>query len=399
MMDACWAIAWSALWKGSLVLAFAGVVAILLRRSSAALRHAMWLAAVSVVALLAIAAVLPTGNRSPGVVSNALVFRMASGPQITPDAGSRTVPFGAALWLAVSSILLLRVGLAHLAVYRAARAARRIGTLSGPVAVVEGASASMPVCWGFRKPVIFLPPEASRWDAAVRESVLKHELAHIARRDCLWQLFGRVVASLLWFQPLLWWAVWRIAEESEHAADDAVLRQGAEADNYAGHLISVARCLRATPMAALAVVRPSRLESRVKALLSEGACRGRLGRASLLALVFIACGALLPMAMARHSGEKAYSISDGVSMPSVIHKVEPKMTPEARDAKVEGAVMLSIEVDKQGIARNIKTVRWMPYGLTESAIEAVSQWRFKPGRKDGKPVRVKAWVEVNFRLN
>jgi len=82
----------------------------------------------------------------------------------------------------------------------------------------------------------------------------------------------------------------------------------------------------------------------------------------------------------------------------VIHKVEPKMTPEAREAKVEGRVMLSIEVDKQGIARNIKVIRSMEYGLTESAIEAVKQWRFKPGMKDGKPVRVKAAIEVNFRL-
>lgn len=175
-------------------------------------------------------------------------------------------------------------------------------------------------------------------------------------------------------------------------------RSGAHPADYAGHLIRVARSLRTTPTAALAVMRASRLESRVKALLNRKVSRAGLGRASALALILAASAVLLPLGAARNAGDKVYRLSDGVQPPSVIHKVEPKMTPEARDAKFEGSVMLSIIVNTEGIPRNIKVIRGSKYGLTESAIEAVKQWRFRPGRKDGKPVRVKATVEVNFRL-
>ena len=61
-------------------------------------------------------------------------------------------------------------------------------------------------------------------------------------------------------------------------------------------------------------------------------------------------------------------------------------------------MLLSIEVNASGTASNIKVVRSLGLGLDEKAIEAVKQWKFKPGYKDGKPVTVAAPIEVNFRL-
>jgi TonB family protein len=55
-------------------------------------------------------------------------------------------------------------------------------------------------------------------------------------------------------------------------------------------------------------------------------------------------------------------------------------------------------VDPTGRARNIKAIRSLGLGLDEKAIEAVSQWEFRPAMKDGQPVTVAATIEVNFRL-
>jgi TonB family protein len=91
-------------------------------------------------------------------------------------------------------------------------------------------------------------------------------------------------------------------------------------------------------------------------------------------------------------------VGGGVSAPTVVYKVEPDYTEEARAAKLQGTVVLTVEVDPTGTATNIKVRRSLGLGLDEKAIESVKQWKFKPGQKDGKPVSVPVTIEVNFRL-
>jgi TonB family protein len=55
-------------------------------------------------------------------------------------------------------------------------------------------------------------------------------------------------------------------------------------------------------------------------------------------------------------------------------------------------------VAPEGRADNIKVLESLGLGLDDKAIEAIRQWKFKPGMKDGKPVRVAATIEINFRL-
>ena len=97
-------------------------------------------------------------------------------------------------------------------------------------------------------------------------------------------------------------------------------------------------------------------------------------------------------------GGGAYRIGGGVSAPSVLSKVEPEYSEEARKAKWQGTVVLALVVDDQGRPQNLKVLRSLGLGLDQKAIEAVEKWRFKPGMKDGKPVPVMATIEVNFRL-
>jgi periplasmic protein TonB len=97
-------------------------------------------------------------------------------------------------------------------------------------------------------------------------------------------------------------------------------------------------------------------------------------------------------------GGSVYRIGGGVSMPSIIHKVEPEYSEEARKAKWQGTVTLNVIVDETGHARNIQVSQSLGLGLDQKAMEAVEKWLFKPGMKDGKAVAVFATIQVTFHL-
>lgn len=99
-----------------------------------------------------------------------------------------------------------------------------------------------------------------------------------------------------------------------------------------------------------------------------------------------------------NTGGGLFRIGGGVSEPVPIFKPEPEYSEEARKAKFQGAVLLSIVIDETGKTRDVKILRPLGLGLDEKAIEAVLKWRFRPSQKDGRSVAVMANVEVNFRL-
>ena len=87
-----------------------------------------------------------------------------------------------------------------------------------------------------------------------------------------------------------------------------------------------------------------------------------------------------------------------MTAPTLISKVEPEYSEEARKAKFQGTVVLYLVVDEKGLPRDLRVVRALGLGLDEKAIEAVKKWRFRPGYLNGKAVAVAATIEVNFRL-
>ena len=105
-----------------------------------------------------------------------------------------------------------------------------------------------------------------------------------------------------------------------------------------------------------------------------------------------------PRERAASSIYKVYKVGGGVKPPSLIFKMEPEYSEEARAAKISGVVKLKVVVDVDGKAKNIEVVDALGLGLDEQAVLAIQQWRFKPGEKDGGPVPVLALIEVNFRL-
>jgi TonB family protein len=89
---------------------------------------------------------------------------------------------------------------------------------------------------------------------------------------------------------------------------------------------------------------------------------------------------------------------NGVSVPEVIYSVDPEFSDEARKARYQGTVLVSLIVGADGLPKNPKVARALGMGLDEKAIEAVRQYRFKPAMKDGKPVPVQMSIEIDFHI-
>ncbi len=96
---------------------------------------------------------------------------------------------------------------------------------------------------------------------------------------------------------------------------------------------------------------------------------------------------------------KVYSVGDSVKPPQVLQQPKPSYTEEAREAKIEGIVMVSAVIQKNGSVGQIKILKGLGYGLDESVVNTLSrQWKFKPGTLNDEPVDVSVVMEVSFRL-
>ena len=100
--------------------------------------------------------------------------------------------------------------------------------------------------------------------------------------------------------------------------------------------------------------------------------------------------------VARHTSVN--HIGAGVSAPHLIYGPEPEFSEEARKAKYQGTVVLQVVVGSDGRTHGIRVAQSLGMGLDEKAIEAIRQWKFEHGHKNGVPVAVLVDIEVNFHL-
>ena len=95
----------------------------------------------------------------------------------------------------------------------------------------------------------------------------------------------------------------------------------------------------------------------------------------------------------------AFQVGDGIAKPIAIHKPQPRYTEEARQARIQGVVILSCVVTEKGEVAKLKVIKGLPLGLDESALETVATWKFKPAKDlEGRPVPVYFHITVSFWL-
>ena len=143
-----------------------------------------------------------------------------------------------------------------------------------PVNVRLSDSVTVPMVWGFFRPVILLPADADEWEPERRRAVLLHELAHSQRQDWLIQTMAQITCAVYWFNPFVWFAARRMRAEAERACDDNVLNAGYQSTDYAQHLLDIVRNVSRQLRFQLrgptvAMARPSRIEGRLRTILAE----------------------------------------------------------------------------------------------------------------------------------
>jgi hypothetical protein len=138
---------------------------------------------------------------------------------------------------------------------------------------------TVPLTCGWLRPAIVLPEHGVAWPEPRLRRVLMHELAHVARGDCLSMGLARAACAIFWFHPGVWAAARAMRADAEMACDAAVVRADGAPVAYAEDLLGIASAVRPRPLAAATVpmARPSGLERRIRTLLED---RGRRGGAS-----------------------------------------------------------------------------------------------------------------------
>src|SRR5271155_3796808 len=89
---------------------------------------------------------------------------------------------------------------------------------------------------------------------------------------------------------------------------------------------------------------------------------------------------------------------DGATLPVCVFCPSPDYTDLARTAKYRGTVELSLIVTKDGAVNSVMVLKGAPFSLTQKAIDAVQEWKFKPAKLRGQSVPVRVPVDIEFQL-
>lgn len=304
----------SALLTSTAVVCVAEAVALQLRRRSARARSIVW--RIAMVALLAVGVwrLMPEAAPPVAVVEWRVSLPAAALPDepaipalVLPEksAWQRGLMFleGASIqiWLGTATMLLLwRVVRAWAGLLwlrrRSDQAPDCIQRLLRKMNAPDGMQCRVaqrlhsPMLSGWRRPVIWLPPDAARWDERRLGAVLRHELAHLQRADVAWHWLAQCTACLWWWQPLAWLAWRSLRNETEHAADDAAVLAGESMHDYARTLVEIAASLPSSlgKLPGVAMFGGESVQRRVRELMKASQWRGRIGVGALSMISLVA---------------------------------------------------------------------------------------------------------------
>ncbi|MEA2562585.1 MAG: hypothetical protein QOH06_4089 [Acidobacteriota bacterium] len=262
----------------------------------------------------------------------------------------------------------------------------------------------VPVTFGWRNPAVLLPAGFPELPLQAQRAILCHELLHVRRRDWLAALFEEGMRALLWFHPGVWMLLARIALSREQVVDREAVRLTGSRRAYLEALRTFAGSWQAA-VPGLPFFHRGHLRERVTHLCKEvPMSRPRIATlvttfAGLLALTAFLAILAFPMAGTAWAASPL-KVEGDVKPPKIVNKVQPEYPASARDAKIEGTVVVKTVIDEQG--RVQKPTVGESSGnadLDKSALDTVAQWTFQPATLKGKPVAVYFTLTIRFALD
>ena len=300
--------------KTSLILLGAAALVFAARKAAAAARHTIWAVALLSTLILPLGSLVlpelsvryrPESNKTIAWMTDAVavVETVSPGrPTLLPDPlrhQPRTRQWLVLAWGIGIAIVVLRFVFGIQAVWNLKRNSRptadphwlellanlkRILGVTSRVELRIGGEGIPPMTWGIFRHTILLPSSAAGWASERLSHAIAHELAHVKRGDGVLQMAIQPACAVYWFHPLVWVAAYRMRVERERACDDEVLNTGVNPEDYADHLLQIAR--EATIHwggAGVAMTHRSGFATRLHAILDSKNNRRSLSRRSIAA--------------------------------------------------------------------------------------------------------------------
>ncbi len=310
------------------------------------------------------------------------------------------------LWLLVGLWRLRRYRLGATPLYPLPAAIESARAQTGAEAVVcLSSSVDSPVTFGFRPPVILLPPALLEQPFEEQFAVASHEFLHVRRRDWLFTIAEELAGALLWFHPAVWWLQSQIRLAREQVVDRQVVALTEARDPYVSALLAMSGArLRLDLAPAPLFLRKRHLAQRIHSLLKEvSVSKRRLisSYASIAAILvltawFVAASFPLRGSPQVEVQQRAVVDPTGISVQpggALLHRTPVPYPAEAVKNRIEGVVVVSLSLNADGSVSDARVLSG-PDELRRTVLESVLQWHYLNEAKS--PGVVQATIEFHL---
>ncbi|MEM9161139.1 MAG: TonB family protein, partial [Verrucomicrobiota bacterium] len=318
--------------------------------------------------------------------------------------------------------------------------------------LIVDAGSGIGLCGIFRPRIIARRAFLDRLTESELASAMRHEIAHLDRRDNVWRLVVECVVCLFWFHPILWIHRKLMLFEMEKACDEQVIASGVESGGYANCLLKAAafsaddECVGGLAFSETSLKRRVRniIENEYKEmskmkLLFAGAAACSLLAGAMAFSAATAHGKLelasaenvpvevsmeevvtppevpipvrvdVPVPLARvvpesvpasavAEGDEVYPISSLTAPPRAVFQENPVYPEELEEQGIEGYTVVEFVISKDGVVVDAKSIRSTHKEFERSAVDAVLASKWKAGEIDGDAVSCRARQKIVFKL-